>query len=86
MDYFGLPVDKCARVGYSRAMTQDMRYFIEVTEAEAQYFEDTGFAKVALGASGNGARPWFHGPDIAWMLMKSMDLRAMRKAEEEDAK
>lgn len=63
-------------------MTQDIRYFIEVTEVEAEYFEDTGFAKFSLGASGNGARPWFHGPDTAWMLMKSMDLRAQREAED----
>lgn len=62
------------------AWEQGMRYFIEVTEAEANHYEDTGSAKVALGASGHAHRPQFGGKQCGWLLMKTTEVRAEESA------
>lgn len=51
-----------------------MRYFVEVSEAEAKAMESDGQAKVALGASGHADRPGLGGTSCAWMLLKSVNL------------
>lgn len=58
-----------------------MRYFVEVTAQEAISFEADGKAKVVSGASGNSARPGFYGPDVSWLLMRTVDADKEYRAE-----
>lgn len=48
-----------------------MRYYVEVTEAEAKRYEERGDAKVVLGASGHAHQPRLGGKQCAWMLMQT---------------
>lgn len=58
-----------------------MRYFIEVTEQEAQEIEDNEYAAVALGASGPSPMPG-NRKSYAWMLFKTPALKEIERGEE----